>query len=145
MLSLKEKIGNSSGITRAEVTQKQINEFCKAIGTKERAVAPPTFLTTFRRAEFDLFKTLGIELASVLHAEQEYQFENPLKAGDKLSFETTLSNVLEKQGSTSSMQFLTFVTEFHGERGGKALPIGKSKTTIVVRSKKENNNAGTRN
>jgi hypothetical protein len=90
-------------------------------------------LTVFRKGEFDLFQSLGVELARVLHAEQEYQYENTIEAGDHVSFETSLTQVLEKGGSSARMQFLTFETEVDAERKSKMVRIGKSKTTIVVR------------
>src|SRR4051812_12434444 len=104
-IPLKNQVGKSVGPYQTEVTQSQVSLFCQAIGTQGSSVAPPTFLTTFRKGEFDLFSLLGVELSSVLHAEQEYQYENFLHAGDRVSFETVLSHVLEKQGSASWMQF----------------------------------------
>jgi hypothetical protein len=136
--SLKEQEGRVAGPYQAQVTQKQISLFCQAIGAKEGSVAPPTFLTAFRKGEFDLFKDLGFELSQVLHAEQEYEYENPLMAGDQVSFKTTLAHVLEKQSKSSSLQFLSFETQFQSVGADKQLPIGKAKTTVVIRSKREN-------
>ena len=94
MLSLKSEIGKTLGPYRDEVTQERIHSFCRAIGAKESLTAPPTFLTVFRKGEFDLFRLLGIELAHVLHAEQGYQYENFIQAGDIVQFETSVINVL---------------------------------------------------
>lgn len=90
---------------------------------------PPTFLTRYRIGEFELFSRLGIELASVLHAEQAYGYAEPIVAGDTLHYETSFTQLVEKR----ELSFLTFETRFESERGGKRVPIGTAKTTIVVK------------
>ena len=135
MVSLKSYIGQSSGEIREEIDLNRIQSFCKAVSIEETSIAPPTFLTLFRKGEFDLFQKLGLNLANILHAEQEYTYENPIQAGDSVTFDTAVTQVLEKQGSSSSMQFITFETNFYTERQSKNCFVGKSKTTIVVREK----------
>lgn len=132
-MSLKSELGRKVGPYQDEVTANRILAFCQAIGIKNCEVAPPTFLTVFRKGEFELFQLLGIELSRILHAEQEYQYENAIRPGDKVQFETAVTQILEKQGSSYKMQFLTFETEFHSERGPQKFRVGKSKTTIVVK------------
>ena len=133
MSALKSQVGMRSGPYRDEVTPNRILAFCQALGIPEGHTAPPTFLTLFRRGEFDLFQKLGIDLARILHAEQEYRYENSIQAGDGIRFETTIANVLEKQGSSYHMQFIIFETEVHAERNSQTLRVGKTKTTVVVR------------
>ncbi len=136
MLSLKSDVGKAVGPYHDEVTSEKIKEFCRAIGSSELHEAPPTFLTVFRKGEFELFQKLGFDLSQVLHAEQEYQYDTPVLAGDRIEFKTALTHVLEKDGARSFMQFLTFETEFQVERDSSLLKIGKSKTTIVIRGSK---------
>jgi acyl dehydratase len=133
MLSLKSEVGKQVGPYSDEVTAERIVNFCKAIGSTAFNEGPPTFLTVFRKGEFDLFNQLGFDLSQVLHAEQEYDYENPVIAGDRVEFKTALTQVLEKQNSRSFMQFLTFETEFQAQRESVVVRIGKSKTTIVIR------------
>jgi hypothetical protein len=135
MTSLKSHVGQRSDTYHDEITPQRIAQFCRAVGIPESSVAPPTFLTVFRKGEFDLFQKMGIQLARVLHAEQEYQYENPIRSGDCMQFQTTVSNILEKKGSTASMQFITLETLFHVTRDSVQLAVGKSKTTIVIREK----------
>ena len=95
---------------------------------------PPTFLTVFRKPEFDLFQSLGVELKRVLHAEQEYRFERPLKIGEELTYQCRLANVLEKKGAQSFLSFLVIETEFFsGHEAGTQARVAFSKTTVVVR------------
>ena len=129
MLSLKTEVGKQAGPYREKVSAEKIAEFCKALGVPALNHAPPTFLTVFRRGEFELFKKLGLDLSNVLHAEQEYQYESALEAGDEVEFKTALIQVLEKQTPKASLQFLSFETEIHTEKG----KIGKAITQVVIR------------
>jgi hypothetical protein len=133
MLSLKSEVGKDVGPYQEDVTADRILNFCRAIGATDSHQAPPTFLTVFRKAEFELFNQLGFDLSQVLHAEQEYEYEGVILAGDRVEFKTALTHVLEKQSTKSFMQFLTFETEIHSERNMNRLRIGKSKTTVVIR------------
>lgn len=114
------------------ISAERIAQFCDSIGADRSSVAPPTFLTLFRTGEFELFERMGLQLRNVLHGEQRYIYESDIHAGDQVDFQTTLTLVLEKRGSSGSMSFLTFDTEIKvsGRR------IGNSRTTVIVREKK---------
>lgn len=129
-LSLKDRVGETASGYRESADAERIRRFCEAVGAPISEVAPPTFMTVFRKGEFDLFSKLGIPLARVLHAEQEYVYRGVIRAGDEVTYETRLTHVLEKNGASGSMHFLTFETEVATASG----PAGLSKTTIVVRS-----------
>jgi hypothetical protein len=136
MLSLKTEVGKVAGPFREAVSRERIELFCQAAGACHEGVAPPTFFTVFRKGEFDLLQSLGLSLAQVLHADQEYEYEAPVLAGDFVHFQTTLTHVLEKQRADSFMQFLTFETELKAERASEIVIVGKAKSTIVVRGSK---------
>ena len=132
-MSLKERVGEKSPLYKEQVTPQRLMDFCHAVGSHldhADGVAPPTFMTVFRKGEFDLFSELGLELSKVLHGEQEFQYFNPIRAGDTVEFQTQLSHVLEKKSATGSLHFMTFHTEV------KVLDAvaGLSKTVILVRS-----------
>lgn len=142
MASLKSHVGMRSGVYRDKITPERISAFCSAIGLSKVStnvegtfVAPPTFMTVFRKGEFDLFQQLGIDLASILHAQQEYQYERSICSGDAILFETTLSNVLEKKGSSSQLQFITVETHVQAETASGVQSVGRSTTSVVVRNK----------
>jgi hypothetical protein len=126
-LDVKSRVGEKAGPFTEEVSRERIERFALSIGAPVSDEAPPTFLTLFRKAEFALFDQLGIPLSKVLHAEQEYTYEAPLKAGDRITFETTLAKALEK----GSVRFMTFRTDF---RVGES-PVASSNTVIVVRGR----------
>jgi len=135
MGSLKSQIGQQAGPFEEEISQQRIARFCSAIGVQQTQVAPPTFLTLFRKGEFELLQRLGIPLSRVLHAEQEYWYESSVQAGDRIKFQTSITQVLEKHGSTFFMQFITMETTFHAERDSGERPVGRAKNTIVIREK----------
>lgn len=94
---------------------------------------PPTFLTLFRKAEFELFQKLEVELSQVLHTEQEFMIDTPVEAGDRLVFTTRLDRALEKRSAAGHMLFLTFDTDFRAIRGSDELPVGSATTRVVIR------------
>ena len=121
--------GSKSGPFRETIDADRLRRFADAIGARESDPAPPTFLTAFRRGEFDLLQKGGIQLKHVLHGEQEYQYASPLRAGDTLEYETTLASLHEKRGGSGKMTFLVFETTFRAE----GRDVGLSRTTILHR------------
>jgi acyl-CoA thioesterase FadM len=136
MLSLKSEIGKKSGPYRDVITAERIGAFLKAIGASESSKAPPTFMTVFRRGEFDLLKSIGVDLAQILHTEQEYEYFHEICAGDQIRFESVLAHVLEKQSSSVDLQFLTFATDVVLEKASGEVLAGQSQTTVVIRNQK---------
>lgn len=133
---LESAVGWKSGPHREKVTAERIDLFRRAVAAKERPVAPPTFLTILRKGEFELFQRMGVDLANVLHAEQEYQYDNRILPEDELIFQSEVVQVLGKSGSTGSLRFVTFESTVEAERGRRRkerISIGKSRTTVVVR------------
>lgn len=137
MLSLKSEIGKSVGPYFEEVTVERIAAFAKSVGLPETRVAPPTFMTVFRRGELDLLDAIGVKLAHVLHAEQEYEYMQDIQAGDRVRLESKLAHVAEKETASVDMQFLTFETEIHLEGEAEYSLAGKAKSLIVIRTQKK--------
>jgi hypothetical protein len=139
MLPLKDKIGTRSETHTEVVTADRIAAFCKSVGVTNHEEAPPTFLTVFRRGEFELLQVLGLDLSNALHADQQYDIVQPIRAGDHVLFETEVSQVLEKLSPKQSLRFLTLETRFQiktpGSQGhpGEFQPMGKSICTLVFR------------
>jgi hypothetical protein len=98
-LELKSKEGARSKIYSETVTGERISKFSRAVGAEAHpnGIAPPTFMTVFRKGEFELFASLGLKLESLLHAEQLYDYRSDIRSGDRIEFHTTLSHVLEKK------------------------------------------------
>ena len=128
------RIGEQAGPFTETITAERLARFRAAVGLSAGGM-PPTFLTRFRVGEFEIFKRLAIPLSSVLHAEQAYAYDQPLLDGDEVRYETTLTQVAEKKGGTGpfTMSFLTLETRFLAARGRTEVPIGMSRTVVVVR------------
>jgi hypothetical protein len=133
MSNAKSLIGQRSEIQTFHVTEERLKQFCAAVGAEYEGEAPPTFMTIFRESEFKVFEVLNIELSRVLHADQEYRYMDKILPGDTLEFDTVLTKAVEKQISTGTSMFMVYETEMRARRGGQIVPVGVSKTTVIVR------------
>ncbi|MCC7441187.1 MAG: MaoC family dehydratase N-terminal domain-containing protein [Bdellovibrionales bacterium] len=133
-MTIEERVGERSTAHRQVVTSEAIERFAKAVGSKMRAEAPPTYMTTLRAAEFELFRKLGIPLASILHAEQQYSYEpGGIPAGSEVEFVSVFKSFAQKRGKSATLSFLEFETDVYRLDGGERRRSGSSLTTIVVR------------
>lgn len=116
-----------------EVGREKIREFAEAIGDSNPAyvdaeaaralghpdvIAPPTFATVVTlqvggQAIFD--PGLGLNYAFVVHGEQKYVHHRPIRAGDKLSTELTITDM--RDAGRNEVLILTMdMTAEDGER-----------------------------
>lgn len=115
-----------------DVEKGAIRKFAEAIGDPHPAyrtgeAAPPTFPTTFRTGPIP-----GVEfdLAHVLHGEEEYEYERPLQAGDRLQVQRKVVDYKERTTSMGTMAILVLETE--GRDDGDAL-VYRARSTILIR------------
>lgn len=86
----------------------------------ERIPAPPTFLRTWYFTRHrptgvgtDFGFDLGLDPRYTVHGEQEYVFERPVYVGDTLKGETTIIDVVQRDGNSGgTMTIVTFETEY---------------------------------
>jgi hypothetical protein len=84
-----------------EVDATRVDRFASAVGQTVPGV-PPTFLTV---AEFAVFGAivgdpeLGLDLARVLHGDQEYVWHRPLVVGETLEVESGIAAIRERGGA----------------------------------------------
>jgi hypothetical protein len=133
MSDVKSLIGKRSEKQTFHVTEERLKQFCAAVGAVYEGEAPPTFMTVFRESEFRVFSDLNIALSRVLHADQEYRYTGKILPGDDLEFDTVLTKAVEKQISTGSSIFMVYETEIRARRKGDIVPVGVSKTTVIIR------------
>lgn len=124
-------VGESAGPFVEEVTPGRAEAFAAAVGAP-RGEVPSTYLTRLRHGEFELFQRLGIPLERVLHGEQEYEFDRPLRAGDRLSYSTRITSWVRKRGDLSILVFETSYED--GSLPGARVALAR--TTIVVRGQR---------
>ena len=144
----KHAIGRASPPTLNEVEKGAIRRFAEALGDynpiyydEEYArasgyptiIAPPTFPASFHSAA-DLRELLGVGIKSLLHAEQEFEYERPILAGDRIFVATKVKDVLEKSGPGGKMDVVIIEDEGRDEEGN---PVFRARRTLVVRATKE--------
>ena len=140
-----EAVGQIVGPFPMLVEGGKIREFLRATGgspppldDEPRPVIPPTFLQTTRFWEPpgtpNVLTLANLDLRRVLQGSQEYEFNGPPpRAGDRLTFETSIVDVVEKVGSRGGpMRIFTIETRFRDETGrvvavGRAMTIETSK------------------
>ncbi len=144
----KNAIGRSSPPTLNEVEKGAIRRFAEALGDynpiyydEEYAralgyptiVAPPTFPASFHSAA-DLRELLGVGIKSLLHAEQGFEYERPILAGDRIYVSTRVADVLERQGPAGKMDVALIQDEGRDEEGNL---VFRARRTLVVRAARE--------
>ncbi|HEX9623981.1 MAG TPA: MaoC family dehydratase N-terminal domain-containing protein [Streptosporangiaceae bacterium] len=127
-----------------EVSREKLREFANAIGdpnpvyrSKAAAqeagfpdvIAPPTFAIVISMASSSLALAdpdLGLNYAMVVHGEQKFEYARPLRAGDVVTAQSTISSIREV-GSLSMMTTATQITTVEGEH------VCTAHSTIVER------------
>lgn len=126
--SYQKKIEGLSPITfeLPPLTTEAVGAFRKATHTQYAVGIPPTFPTCFRKAEFDWLDRIQVDMRTLLHTEQEYEYLKPLQNGDKLSVTTAVESCRERRGMT----FIVLLSQvFKGDS-----EMIRSHTTFVLRT-----------
>lgn len=123
------------------VERGKVREFALAIDDPNPAyiaddpAVPPTFPTVLAFWGPMTLETalneIGVEIFNVLHSEQEYEYFAPLKVGDTITVETHISDIYAKEGRSSKMEFVEFMTAYTNQNGD---PVLKERALIIVRS-----------
>lgn len=94
------------------ISKERMNRFFDATAWPHapRPNSHPTIATCFRQGEFELLKTLGINLKNVLHGEQSYKYHKTIQADIEYSGQTELAQFHEKNGASGVMRFYVFKT-----------------------------------
>lgn len=144
----KNAVGRASPPTLNEVEKGAIRRFAEAIGDFNpvyfdedyarsagypNIVAPPTFPASFHSAA-DLRELLGVGIKSLLHAEQSFEYERPIFAGDRIYVATRVSEILERTGPAGRMDVAVIEDEGRDEEGNF---VFRARRTLVVRTAKE--------
>ena len=127
-----------------EVSRVKIAEFATAIGDasplcRDRAaaqaagypdvVAPPTFaivITAANSARLIADPGLGVNYAMVVHGEQSFAYDRPLRAGDVVVAQTTIESILQVR-SLTTMATVTEIITVDGEH------VCRAHSTLVER------------
>lgn len=141
----KSVIGKTTEVSKMEVEKGHIRRFAQAVGDdnplyydeeyakKSRfggIAAPPSFPTVFGFEGGSLLEGLDINFARLLHGEQEYEYFQPIMAGDTISFSSKISDVDVKEGKSGVMDIIKTEMTGHNQNGEKVF-VGRS--TVVIR------------
>lgn len=139
-------IGQRSAPHSVDVERGRLRQFAHAtaqtdpvyrdVGAARRAghpdlPVPPTFLFCLemeKPAPWGFVDTLGVDLRTVLHAGQSFDYHAMAYAGDRLTFVTEVTDVYEKKGG--ALTFVARTTEV--TRDG--VPVATMTVTLVLRT-----------
>ena len=126
----KATVGRTGPRFEMGVERGKIREFARATGSSSPEyvdvtdpVIPPTFLTSvvfWQPPEAaDLYRAIDIDLARLLHGEQEFVFTGvPPRAGTTLHAQTVVEEIYEKEGKRGGvMTFVVMRTDFTDDNG----------------------------
>ena len=127
----RDLIGRESEVVLFEVERGAIRKFAEAVQDQtpeclRGEVAPPTFPTTFRMT----IPGLTFDLARVLHGAQEYRYERPLRAGDRVRCRLRVADIYQRKGRLGEMTFLILALEGRDESG---TAVFTGTTTAILR------------
>lgn len=130
-------VGVESAPVKNEVEKGAIRKFADAIGDPNplyrdeeyakttrygRIIAPPTFSRTFDYGEIPGLK---FKREGLIHGEQQFEYFQPIFAGDVIYCSTKLADVHEKKGRLGRMTFLVYEQKGVNE-AGEIVFIGRS-------------------
>lgn len=141
----KELIGKETETVTAEVLAEETIPFARALGDlnpiyvdEEAArrspygglLAPPTFPVTLAAGNMDpdLFFELGLNFASIVHGEQEFEYVRPLRVGEKVTIKGRVADIREKQGKSGPLDVVVLETSGFDDRGER---IYTARMTLV--------------
>jgi len=91
-------------------------------------VAPPTFPTLFN-FRLRVPALAEIDPARFIHGDQEYQYERPLRAGDRVTCVAKVADVNEKETRLGTVTFVVVETEGRDEAGEL---VFTGRATVIV-------------
>lgn len=144
-MSMTSIIGLKSSVFTFEVTAERVRQFAAAIGdtnplyhdeayakttVHQGLIAPPTFPVVVAGANEEGFD-LGLDQRRMLHGEQEFIYERPIRVGDVLTCQSLVSDVYEKEGKNGVMEFIILDTKMTDAQGELVVT---SRMNIVYRA-----------
>jgi acyl dehydratase len=138
-----QDVGRTSRPVTYDVERGHIRRFVEAIGDPNpiyvdeaaaRAAghpaipAPPTFATALRPN--DPRQGMDIDWKKLLHGEQEFRYERPLYAGDRITVVGTIAEAYVKAGKSGEMDMMVLET-VGSDAGGK--PVFSARSLVVIK------------
>jgi hypothetical protein len=125
-----EVAGKTYPAVEFEIDSARVDEFAHAIGADPAHGVPPTFAAVYSLGVTapQLFgdDAAAIDLARLLHAEQEFEWSRQAQVGETVTSVGRVSSDISRRG----MRFVNFETETT-DAGGS--PLCKSRALFVIR------------
>jgi hydroxyacyl-ACP dehydratase HTD2-like protein with hotdog domain len=127
-------IGTASESVTFDIEKGAAVKLAEAIGDPHPAyvagtAVPPTFPTTFHfRVRHPALEE--IDPARFIHGEQEFEYERPLRPGDRVTCATRITDLNEKETRLGTAYFVTVETEGRDDGGDL---VFTSRSTLIVR------------
>lgn len=121
-------VGDTLATWEFEVEAGKVREFARAVqdtsGGDTPRIAPPTFpvVASADFVERLVGEILGLDRSRTVHGEQEYEYFEPIRVGERLSCHALLVSDEVKQGRRGgAMRILKTATEYRSAASGKLL------------------------
>jgi len=121
---------------QVQITTERLRHFSEAIGEINPSlvleVAPPTFLKCIEgehNSSRSILDVLGVDLKRVLHAEQQFDYFVPIRAGDRITVDRRVGDIYEKRGG--ALEFIVIESAFCNEAGSI---VARSRQVVLVRN-----------
>lgn len=115
------------------VEPERLQAFAGAIGDVQASdVAPPTFMKAIEGENHSsrrILEALGVDLKHVLHAQQQFDYFAPIRAGDCVQVQRSVVDLYEKKGG--ALEFIVIESVMHNQVGAQ---VGKSRQVVLVRN-----------
>lgn len=128
-------LGYSLPAFTVEVTAQRLADFCAAVGEAQAAAdapAPPTFMKAIEGENHSsrrILEALSVDLRRVLHAEQQFEYFAPIRAGDTLQVQRKVTDLYDKKGG--AMEFIVIESSIRKADGEL---VGTSRQVVLVRN-----------
>lgn len=119
---------------KVTATPERLAAFARAIGQSDSdcGIAPPTFMKAVEGEDNSsrrILEALGVDLRRVLHAEQQFDYFAPIRSGDVLRVQRTVTDLYDKK--SGAMDFIVIESSVTRDDGVLA---GKSRQVVLVRN-----------
>ena len=143
----KAMIGREAEGATITLDPDSIREFAKGIGETnplyfdseaaraagyDDVVAPPTYPIAFMAESMnaDLFFELDLNMPSLVHGGQEFEYYRPVVGGEELALKGRIADIWEKTGRSGTLDFVVMEATAHDVGGD---PVYTSRITLISR------------
>jgi acyl dehydratase len=88
-------------------------------------IAPPTLSRNFWWEGTQVHRDLGFDWRHVVHGEQEFEYHQPVKAGDVLTAEMSIADVYDKPGKRGGTMTFAVIETRYRNPGGATVLVGR--------------------